>query len=75
MGSVYGLVSWLWGLQVNTIIVAAEPPGSGPQLLGLACRDLLLTCHNFNHSIDNHMPSEVCDEITFPFPNLNGLDK
>ena len=35
---------------------------------------LLLTWINFNLSIikSNHMPSKLWDEITYPFPNVNG---
>ena len=40
----------------------------------LTTRTLLLTRLNFNHSwITNHIPSsKACDEIVYPFPNLNG---
>ena len=34
---------------------------------------LLLTWINISPSVDsNHMPSKVWDEITYPYPNLNG---
>ena len=32
----------------------------------------LLTWINFNAWTDNHIPSKVLDEITYPFPNVNG---
>ena len=33
----------------------------------------LLTRFNFNLNMDtNHMPSKVCDKITYPFSNFNG---
>ena len=35
---------------------------------------ILLTWINFNHRmyINNHMPSKMWDEITYPFANFNG---
>ena len=33
---------------------------------------LLLIWVNFNAWISNHMPSNVWDDISYPFPNFNG---
>ena len=60
-----------WGLNIKLLALSAVPGGISRWLhlrqLGL----FLLTWININPSMD-HMPSKVCDEITYPFPNFNG---
>ena len=78
------LVSWYWTPEHQTYTNAVRILKNWPQLseLGfgrkcfkiwqtvrlLCCRDACLT----PTWVNNHIPSKVWDEITYPFPNLNG---